>query len=181
MRFPKTLFMERIFDLVGRLKNPPKWIPYIWESDNTQNYFNARLLSQSPWVDPYNMKASLPEEYKYLSNPTRLQSFTENVMVELKSSFKNVQPGDNLDQLFKDLFQQYDGYSMRTYLAGVKGYPQVVIDLMETFDKGTGWYDRSLVESICESLSFQGTGRDQTDLSWFCFEYVAFSSVRSNG
>lgn len=169
MRFPKTVFMDRTFKLVERLKNPPKWIKYNFASDGTKAYFNGHLPPPGKSDDPYNIKTSLPDRYKDLANPDLLKATVEGVMSELKMSFRNVQPGDNLDKIFEDLFKTYDGFSMRTFLAS-KGYPPVVIDLMETFDKSTGWYDRALVETICESLAFESTGSQPGELDWRCFE-----------
>jgi hypothetical protein len=45
-----------------------------------------------------------------------------------------------------------------------------VTSWLETFDKSTGWYDRSFTETVLESIAFGQAGDGTVD--WKCIEYV---------
>lgn len=75
--------------------------------------------------------------------------------------------------------QPKDMHSTRSYLslndtgytptlAGVSApLSSDVVNWVETFDKSTGWYDRSLTETVLEAMAF-GAGSEAVD--WFCIE-----------
>ncbi|EIN12605.1 amine oxidase [Punctularia strigosozonata HHB-11173 SS5] len=179
MRFPKTPFMKRTFDLVDRINEASpdrlKWIKYIFKADNTFSYFNGvRLVpSSNDWVanpDPYRINDYtphyIPNQYASLLRPMELQQALNGIMQRLKADFVTM----DIDTAMRKLIQNYDQYSMRSYLSlGPDRYPSEVIDLFEAFDKSTGWYDRALVETVCESLAFSWT--DTTTLpDYYCLD-----------
>ncbi|KAG0704662.1 hypothetical protein DFH29DRAFT_848626 [Suillus ampliporus] len=79
-----------------------------------------------------------------------------------------------------DIMRKNDVYSLRAYMS-FKYIPSVslglspmhldtnVINWCETFDKSTGWYDRSLTESVFEALAFAKAGSER-DVEWKCFK-----------
>ncbi|KAG8744806.1 hypothetical protein FRC11_013316 [Ceratobasidium sp. 423] len=64
---------------------------------------------------------------------------------------------------------QYDSHSTRSYLTS-KGYPQSMIDYIETMCFGTGGYDRALAETVLEELCFRYNQKNPKDLKWKCIE-----------
>lgn len=171
MRFPDTKFMKRTFKLADmpEIKKQAPIIPYNFSSPNTVHYFNGRTAAQdTPDPDPYDIAPSgyIPPQFEYLLNPKAMSDTLASIYAPLKAPFD----GPNIAQAMQHLFKEYDQYSMRTYLNGKLGFPSSVVNLMETFDKSTGWYDRGLVESVCESLAFQGTGSSSDGINYYCFE-----------
>jgi hypothetical protein len=175
MRFPKTPFMWRTFHLLEdvlptKLKNQPKDVPQIfkyffdvedgkssWHCYNGYRLNDKEFRKNAELVDPFHIDEGdsrdyIPGPWKYLLNPVKLAAELEGIMSSLVSNFK--EDGSNLQEALHELIQSYDQFSMRSYLAS-KGYPTPVINLLETFDKSTGWYDRGLVETVCEYLAFQ--------------------------
>jgi hypothetical protein len=179
MRFPKTPFMKRTFDLVDLInKEKPgrlKWIPYIFQSKETFMYFNGVQLKSDPVQepdDPFQInrnKPYIPPNYTYLLKPTNLRKELATIMQELKKDFVGAETEAEIDAAMAKLIRDHDKDSMRSYLTEFKKYPSEVIDLLETFDKSTGWYDRGLVETVCESLAFQWTN-DQSLPDYYCLE-----------
>jgi hypothetical protein len=180
MRFPNTPFMKRTFELVNYInKSSPgklKWIKYAFKSDNTFTYYNGvRLTTSSSDLtasDPYRINAYtphyIPDPYVDLLCPTTLQQTLETIMQRLKADFKTM----HIDAAMKKLIRTYDKHSMRSYLtfSADYQYPSEVIDLLEVFDKSTGWYDRALVETVCESLAFQWLGSSDALPDYYCLE-----------
>jgi hypothetical protein len=92
-----------------------------------------------------------------------------------------------------DYLMKYDAYSTRAYMAiaykpskeliklGMPDgpLPTDIINWCETFDKSTGWYDRSLSETVLEAIAF-GWSPDPkaAPTQWWCIEYVT-SSLRT--
>jgi hypothetical protein len=191
MRFPHTPFMKRTFTLVDKLnehrdiKDQIKLIPYKWEASNTFQYFNGLHVPRIPGelplnpADPFNINATttynpnsyVPPSFDRLLDPSNIKKYLEDVSKELKRFFIEDQSHPNFDRAMELTVQMYDKYTMRSYLSEVKKLPPSVINLLETFDNGTGWYDRSLVDMICEDLAFNWLSSAR-ELDWKCFECV---------
>ncbi|KAG8703360.1 hypothetical protein FRC11_010799, partial [Ceratobasidium sp. 423] len=58
---------------------------------------------------------------------------------------------------------------IKDYLTS-KGYPQSMIDYIETMCFGTGGYDRALAETVLEELCFRYNQKNPKDLKWKCIE-----------
>ena len=174
MRFPNTIFMKRTFELaqLPAIQSKAPMIPYYFSSANTWDYFNGQQVAPGTNApDPYNIGPSgylptQPKDWSYLLNPANLQTELEAIMKTLKASFSG---SSSIAEAMTTLMTTYDQYSMRSYLESL-GYPSEVINLMETFDKSTGWYDRALTESVCESLAFEGVDPTPANIQYYCFE-----------
>ncbi|KAH7322245.1 hypothetical protein B0J17DRAFT_723578 [Rhizoctonia solani] len=76
-----------------------------------------------------------------------------------------------LDELIRDrkkelqMLSEQDSHSTHNYLTE-KGYPQSVIDYIETMCFGTGGYDRVLAETVLKELCFRYNQNDPEDLNW---------------
>jgi hypothetical protein len=187
MRFPDTPFMKRTFQLAEKVN--VKQIPYYFQADHTFKFFNGvhvpRLPGEPPLDenDPYNINTTTefnrqsyipsPDFQKFL-NPEVIADFLGDLMMEFKEDFRT-HSGDYKEAM-RLTIAKYDKYTMRSYLSEVVKLPAAVINVMETFDKSTGWFDRALVETIVEDLAFNWLSK-ATDLDWVCFEYV---NSRSN-
>lgn len=191
MRFPDTKFMARTFDLAHNKLQPGavKLIPYKFvdkpnpvQPPNTFTYYNGlRLPRDVPPInigDPYNINdpdghnpGYLPPPWEGFANPDVINDYLHSpkygLLSYLKSAFYR-HPKD-LELAMKLTIEQYDQWSMRTYLSEANNLPPQVINLFETFDKSTGWYDRALMETICEDLAFNWLGKAE-ELHWYCFE-----------
>jgi len=185
MRFPRTPFMKRTFDLVDFInkENPGrlKWIPYIFKSKETFMYYNGVRIKSSDKhllesADPFRINlhkpAYIPPDYERLLTPDTLEAELWSIMHDLKKNFIGAETQSQIDTAMAKLIHDHDKDSMRSFLTNDPRYkmPSEVIQLLETFDKSTGWYDRGLVESVCESLAFQWTNDNGTLPDYFCFE-----------
>ena len=153
MRFPRTPFMKRTFDLAEKRKLPVELIPYINQmvppSANTFSFFNnARINNQDSNVtgDPFNVRT-------YVSDPnlrtpggvsrqvaTMIQPFRDL----FRTSSSGVQP--DIATSMEALFTATNKFSMRSYMF-LRGMSAKSISWCETLDKSTGAYDRALTES----------------------------------
>ncbi|CAE6470420.1 unnamed protein product [Rhizoctonia solani] len=165
MRFPDTDVMKKTFDLFDDLGIP--LIPYrmlgkkTWVAFNEYRYRRDKVPSWS--TDPFKVgvkhRGKVPDKYATQSPSEMLN--------------REIQPF--LDELIRDrekglqmLFEQ-DSHSTRSYLTE-KGYPQSVINYIETMCFGTGGYDRALAETVLEELCFRYNQKDPEDLKWKCVE-----------
>jgi hypothetical protein len=187
MRFPDTPFMKRTFDLAEKLQDRGvKLIPYKFEADNTFKFFNGvhvpRLPGEPPLnpADPYNINVTttynpnsyVPPSFDRFLVPEEITRYLEGVLARLKTFFIHDR-SHNFNHDMQRTIQVFDKYTMRTYLSEIEKLPPSVINLFETFDKSTGWYDRALTETICEDLAFNWLS-SASDLCWKCFECVWF-------
>ena len=155
MRYPDTAFMKRTFDLVRKrdLKDV-KLIPYIMEMDKPQPpntflfYNNARVNNRDSSVtgDPFGVRSYVTDPD--LTTPQGVSKKVKKVLQPFRNLFRPRLPGQdpNIEASMKTLFEQTNKFSMRSYmLIELKMDPKDV-NLCETFDKPTGWYDRALTQ-----------------------------------
>ncbi|CEL61410.1 Putative bifunctional amine oxidase DDB_G0291301 OS=Dictyostelium discoideum GN=DDB_G0291301 PE=1 SV=1 [Rhizoctonia solani AG-1 IB] len=165
MRFPDTEVMSKTFDLFDELGIP--LIPYrmlgkkTWLAYNEIRHRRSELPSWS--TDPFKVGVSkggkVPDDYARRDPSDMLNEVIQPFIDEL---IRDRQAG--LDLLFK-----YDHHSTRSYFTE-KGYPQPVIDYIETMCFGTGGYDRALAETVLEELCFRYNQKNSEDLKWKCVE-----------
>jgi hypothetical protein len=179
MRFPKTPFMTRTFQLAEKVN--AKQIPYHFQAPNTFKFFNGVHLPRIPGEPPldpkdpyrinttteYNQKSYISKNYDEYLVPDFVATFLQKCMMEFKEEFRN-HPED-LKLAMQRTIKKYDKYTMRSWLSEHRQLPSAVINVMETFDKSTGWFDRALMETICEDLAFNWLSK-AADLDWVCFE-----------
>ena len=79
-----------------------------------------------------------------------------------------------------DYLMKYNDYSTRAYMniaykpnnkelracIGDGPLPTAVINWLETVDKSTGWYDRSLAETVLEAMAF-GAPESSSKIPWW--------------
>ncbi|CAE6492886.1 unnamed protein product [Rhizoctonia solani] len=165
MRFPDTVVMKKTFELFDELGIP--LIPYrmlgkkTWLAYNEKQYRRGELPSWK--TDPFkvgvNHGGKVPVEYATQSPSdllnNEIQPFIKELIQDLEKGLENL--------------LQYDSHSTRSYLTS-KGYPQSVIDYIETMCFGTGGYDRALAETVLEELCFRYNQKNPEDLKWKCVE-----------
>ncbi|KAI0343917.1 amine oxidase [Trametopsis cervina] len=184
MRFPKTPFMRRTFNLIASLnaavKGSVRLIPFHNSSAGSEGYqfFNnvhyPRILPEGATnvKYPYNIATYVPEDYAWVRNPLSMRVRMNTIMKELR---RGLLPGSSdLDEFVRGLIREYDPYTMRTYLQYRLRYPTSVINVLETLNGSTGTYDRGLVETILEDIAFdwqrEATGQP---IEWFCIDQGA--------
>lgn len=192
MRFPKTPFMQRTFNLIDWVNEAEpgsvRLLPYYLDSqgsDTYKLYNNVRSppLPDSPALsadDPFKIAHYIPEEYSWVRNPTEMNSRWRAIMNELRHGL--LPDGSNLKRWIKYFTMEYNQYTMRTYLQAVKKFPSSVVNILETFNGSTGGYDLGLVEAVLGDLAFNWLGgEDSKSVEWFCIEYVSFPCPLSCG
>lgn len=159
--------------------------------DNGFLYFNARRgrdvtdISQAdsflaaqvlPNMDPQSTQRYIAAGARNIAEDV-YKPFVDKLVADLET-------GSNSGWLY---MQSYDQYSTRAYMSVTyqpspslnipeHPLPTNVVNWCETFDKSTGWYDRSLSESVLEGMAF-GAGADKI-VEWRCLR--GGSQVLSN-
>ncbi|CAF0815698.1 unnamed protein product [Brachionus calyciflorus] len=163
------------------VKNKPRLIKYNYADDNTLYYFNGKkTFSSNPQInDPLGFSESknggpgsgVPDHYAN-------KPFWEWIEYAIKPFLDLM---DSKPDLSYEFIQQYDNHSVRTSMSTFDGkelrksmglsdytsplnpktneridkhYPQMAINWMETLDAGTGFYDRSLAETVIDAYEF---------------------------
>ncbi|KZV68887.1 amine oxidase [Peniophora sp. CONT] len=151
MRFPNSTSMQRAFHLFDHpalnsngLALRSKLRPYIFRTNNSLMSFN----------DVTNASVYTAVGVDAIMNDV-VRPFATRLLDDLA----------NHTTTGWEYMKKYDKYSTRAYLSTVYrpsedlGLPDAslsvdVIDWLETFNAGTGWFDRALSETILEAVSF---------------------------
>ncbi|KAJ8517742.1 hypothetical protein ONZ45_g5116 [Pleurotus djamor] len=175
MRFPDTVVMTRLFhlfkyrplntkpfDLHGKLRD------YHFKDvkGNSLMYFNdvRRTRGSKPSGDAFQWsQLDVGENY--------LDVGVDMIVKDMVEPFSNALVRDlqNGTQDGWDLLMQFDNYSTRAFMStkyipspslGLPAQPlsNTTVNWCETFDKSTGWYDRSLAETVLEDMCFSLPG-----------------------
>ncbi|KAG8696192.1 hypothetical protein FRC11_000909 [Ceratobasidium sp. 423] len=183
--------MERVFKLFeypplnqGDLALKSKLKPFLFVGGGNNNTFfnyNGVSICQNamPDVDPFKAEDVLdcPDKKAYISAGAKkiaddvIRPFATALLDDLKN-------GTN--EGWKKLMEK-DIHSTRSYMATAyepssklnlpKGpLPGDVINWCETFDKSTGWYDRSLSETVLEAIAFGWQPDSTRPTHWFCVD-----------
>jgi len=194
MRFPETPFMKSMMWLLKDPASPIheniRTIPYILDSDNNLSMFNGIIMTQkeiddNPNPDPF-MTGVKPPASVSVCNERAFGTFRQGIKDDFQTGW--------------DALMKMDAWSARQYMRtcpeGPKFTAQVsnhnaitalrctlkltchgvkqVTDWLETFDTGTGMYDRALAEAVIDSLDFNyGSGFTK----WHCVESVSINSI----
>lgn len=152
MRFPKTAFMKRTFDLAESRNLKVKLIPYVVQMvkpANTWLFFNgARVNNQDTSVagDPFNIKDHVTEPS--LRTPGGVSTKVTELFQEFRDMFRAPSPRDqppDIEATMKVLFEKTNHHTMRTFMLE-KGMDSRDIHWCETLNTATGWYDRALTQ-----------------------------------
>ncbi|KAG8714986.1 hypothetical protein FRC09_017049 [Ceratobasidium sp. 395] len=183
MRFPNTPLMRKTFDLFNLLRIPHQAYT-ISDGKNFMLYNNIRkrksdLENASIWRDdPFKVFGSLPHPWVEESPSDLLYEAIKPWIIRLKDAHAIEDPTQQ-DLEFQRIFQEVDSYSTRSYLSIIKGYPQTIINWIECMTFGTGWFNRSFIETVMEELAFQYDKPSPTDLQWYCVEGGSGKIIRN--
>ncbi|KAG1742403.1 uncharacterized protein EDB91DRAFT_311129 [Suillus paluster] len=171
------------------------------KAGGTFMYFNNQRYQISGTSQPPDFNAQeMRVESEYVN------AGVDKIIADVVTPFAHLIMKDMEQQTEKgwEIMKENDVYSLRAYMS-FKYIPSVslelppthlptnVINWCETFDKSTGWYDRSLTETVLEALAFAKVG-SQTfgDVEWKCFrggsqvltnymtEYITAKGTKSN-
>ncbi|KAF8630481.1 hypothetical protein AX15_002897 [Amanita polypyramis BW_CC] len=191
MRFPKTLAMNRIFDLFDNpnLNTPDielkkrlnKFYFYGDGADQPFFYYNGVRVRQSDDLPKNIFKASevLSDREKRAYIQTGAAAIVDDVIKPFATALL-----DDLEHNTKTGWEKLisvDDYSTRAYMAFKykptintipnRTLPTDVVNWCETFDKSSGWYDRAFSETILEAIAFGWSpGTDGKDTDWYLIE-----------
>ena len=144
MRFPKTAFMARTFDLALNRNLPVKFLDYVMQADNTFLCYNGKSVYRQDanlTPDPFSVSGYVSSG---LTSPDEVAGQVANILEPFRNLFM---PGNqpSIGAAMTQLFQETNLFSMRSYM--LQSMKPQDISWCETLDKSTGWYDRALTES----------------------------------
>ncbi|KAH7912672.1 hypothetical protein BJ138DRAFT_750069 [Hygrophoropsis aurantiaca] len=201
MRFPEIDAMQRLFHLFkypplntdGRALKA-KLKPFYFKGAGNNNTFlsyNGVTVMQNaiPKTDPFmadqiiqstGASAYIAAGVKAIMDDV-LEPFATGILEDIEA-MKNNEDMEKRGYTGWDKLMEFDQYSTRAYMAlkyipsdklGIpkKNLPVDVINWCETFDKSTGWYDRSLAETVLEAVAFGWQpGPDPPPTTWHCID-----------
>jgi hypothetical protein len=196
MRFPEIDSMKRVFHLFdypplnkGDLALKKKLKPFYFSNENTFLSYNGVTVRQSDQVSDAFKDAAVIQDVNpvpYVAAGAKniaddvIEPFAKRLLYDLQH---NTNTG-------WEFLKSFDLYSTRAYMniqyrpsarlnIPDKPLPVDVVNWIETFDKSTGWYDRSLSETVLEAVAFgwnpSSSPVEQT--RWWCIEYAALSKL----
>jgi hypothetical protein len=195
MRFPDILPMRRLFTLLNyHLLNqgdkPLRSLleKYIFKCDDAFMSFNGKTYQQKaipdPKFDPFQSQAVIKDVKPPGSAMAYILAGVEKITDDVIGPFairllEDVSHGTTTGWHH---MQKFDAYSTRSYM-NIRYQPSEslnlppgplptdVINWCEMFDKSTGWYDRSLSETVLEAVAF-GWQPGHPDTKWYCLRFV---------
>ncbi|KAJ8475240.1 hypothetical protein ONZ45_g15681 [Pleurotus djamor] len=175
MRFPDTIVMTRLFHLFkyGPLNTLPfdlqgKLRPYLFKDAKEKSllYYNdvRKTRGSDPSGDDFQWsQLDVSEDY--------LKVGVTPIVNDMVTPFSDKLVRDLAEGTHEgwDYLMQFDAYSTRAYMStkyipspnlGLPATPlsTTTVNWCETFDKSTGWYDRSLAETVLEDMCFSLPG-----------------------
>jgi len=153
------------------------------------SYNGVTIRANNPDPNPFKSEAVIKDVSRHAAD-AYINAGVENILHDALDGFitalqKDVETGS--DEGWKKLME-FDAYSTRSYLSLVykpsaafqatlppdlqlpdSPLSMDVVNWCETFDKSTGWYDRSLSETVLEAVAF---GNGDKDTPWYCLEFV---------
>ncbi|TFY58617.1 hypothetical protein EVG20_g8079 [Dentipellis fragilis] len=168
MRFPDIPFMNRVFDLIRRVRVDDLLVDYHLGVGNNLAYYNTRGPFRKsdirPKSDPFGVSiasgGTVPEKYALAGT----QSWISKTFDPFRDLFREAYEGQNEEDRFyafekawKTLMEQ-DHHTTRGYMQTQKEdqapFPEPVVNWLETFHAGTGTYNAAFTESVMSSLNF---------------------------
>ena len=171
--------MQRLGWLFKYLGMQDKLIDYFYSSDKSPGfqYFNGirvRIGEQSDFDAP-----ALGINQSYIT------AGTSAIVDDVVNPFAQALFDDLRDKTTTgwEKMMSVDAHSTRSYMTFAYtpnvslGIPEQslatgVVNWLETFDKSTGWYDRSFTETVLEAIAFGQAGDAVID--WKCIKYVFY-------
>jgi hypothetical protein len=189
--------MERVFKL---FEYPPlnhgaqalnsRLTPFIFFNNNTFFDYNGVTVRRSamPDADPFKAQQVLVTPHKQAYIAAGVTKIVDDVIGPFAAALlDDLKTGSN--EGWKKLLAK-DFHSTRSYMAVEyepspklnlpKGpLPGDVINWLETFDKSTGWYDRSLSETVLEAIAFGWQPNSTRPTDWFCVNGGSYEIAKS--
>ncbi|KAF8636250.1 hypothetical protein AX16_011020 [Volvariella volvacea WC 439] len=169
MRYPKTTFMTRTFELAEK-RLGITMLPYLRKQDNAFLSYNKISITKAqnngfkPGDDVFKVSVQndgyVPQEWLERGSGY----FWEVILGELRQLF--------VDYPFPVAFEKlkaFEDYSVTSYLLLEKKVPFPVVKWWETVESRTGLFDLSLVETVLASLVFMDPNMTG-EVDWRCFD-----------
>lgn len=187
MRYPKTNIMTRTFNLFNG-----KWLNTngINIKDKVIQYKFADVPDQGgkPKGNTFRMYNGIRKRAKDIPATGDVFGFAQASGGDVDKDYIEVGASKLLDDaiqpfvgaLVSDMekkprgeaglknLMRFDQYSTRGFLSDCKKIEPTAINWMETMTYSTGWFDRSLSETVFETLCFGAKG--PLDVEWYCLE-----------
>ncbi|KAI0320036.1 hypothetical protein OF83DRAFT_1169691 [Amylostereum chailletii] len=157
MRIPNSPFHTIVFQLIDYLTTSdlPKemqvaLIKYILNAPGNSLYING-VTSPGYNVSsttPSEIQWDVPQEYANQTAKDLMLSAIGPFLAELKENFQAA---------FNRIVAKYDSYSFRYYCSSVMGWPETVIDFVETVTSQTNQFALSVTELVMQNMDFDET------------------------
>lgn len=162
MRFPDIDVMTRLNHLFQYLRLDDKLVPYIFDSPQCFRLYNGIRARQNAPGNTFraeDIKVPLPYiELGYTEIMNQIvKPFADALQKDLESG----------GQAGWEMLKANDAHSARSYMSFAfdgpqwplwdlpgGGLPTNVINWCETMARSTGWFDRSLAETVLEEIAF---------------------------
>ncbi|KAI1502605.1 hypothetical protein F5X99DRAFT_407891 [Biscogniauxia marginata] len=155
MRIPNSDFHKIVFDLVSHLNSRVSedkridLIKYVLTAPGNSIYINGhRPEVQASSSTPALVGWEVPEVYKDKSAQDLLREAIGHFIDNLKKDF---------EKAFKEIVEKFDDYTFRHYCKSVMGWPDEVIDFVETVTSQTNQFSLSVPELVMQNMDFNET------------------------
>jgi len=205
MRFPQIPAMKRVFHLFeyphfnkedSKDKLSARLVPYIFATDDALMDFNGEKCTRKEAKDAQTQGKDIFLSTKVIADTNSspyvkvgTDEITKDVIYHFALGIYN-DIRNNTKTGWK-MLNQFDSHSTRSYMTNVyrpspklnlpdKPLPTDVVNWCETFDKSSGWYDRSLSETVLEAIAFgwqpdPPPGQKPIPTDWKCLKYALLS------
>jgi len=153
MRIPHSNFHEIVFQLVRYLNagvgDPRRieLIPYLLSAPGNDLYINHhRSQVQAMSATPATVCWDVPLEYKNVSAYELLEG-------AIGPLIRGLENPDEFEEKFLDIVKRFDNFSFRFYCT-LLGWPDSVIDFVETVVSQTNQFSLSVPELVMQSMDF---------------------------
>jgi hypothetical protein len=154
MRIPKSDFHTIVYQLIDYISSEPRLPPnkkvnlikYILSCPGNDVYINGiRPGVQASSATPYSVGWKVPASYSRKTAGELMMDAIGPFIQQLRDNFQT-----GFDQLVKD----YDNFTFRFYCLSVMGWPDEVIDFVETVTSQTNQFTLSVPELVMQNMDF---------------------------
>ncbi|KAI0059740.1 hypothetical protein BV25DRAFT_1046609 [Artomyces pyxidatus] len=156
MRIPESVFHTITFNLIKFLQyirpalpadKKVRLIPYIISAPGNRLYVNGHREDgyHASSTTPADIGWPVPEKYKTDKAEDLMWKAIGTFITDLE---------DNFDKGFQKLLQ-FDNYSFRFYLTSVMGWPDTVVDFVETVISQSNQFALSVTEMVMQYMDFK--------------------------
>ncbi|KAI0901554.1 hypothetical protein F4806DRAFT_490031 [Annulohypoxylon nitens] len=152
MRIPYSEFHEIVFQLINyvnsQVSKPEEieLIDYILNDTGNDVFINDhRPEMQAFSVTPLSIGWDVPENYTQKTAQQLLEEAIGQFIYDLKENFK---------EAFETIVNNFDDFTFRYYCKSVMGWPDEVIDFVETVASQTNQFALSVPELVMQNMDF---------------------------